>query len=126
MPWTSPDNKYDVMWNSLALQVVRYAGYMSLLLALLIIGASLYVLLSDWGYGVDKQFLLGPCLVGILYGTALTAESTLGLQGVRLLYTRIGVLSGHTVIGMYLFWYVLSLGAEVCFRKLSLAQTHST
>ena len=79
---------------------------------MVIIVGAVYALVSDWG-PVDTSFLQGPCLVIILLGVILAAEALIGLQGIRLLYTRYGVVTGHFMLGIYLTTLFLSIAAEV-------------
>lgn len=99
-------------WNTLSLTCVRQAAYISLWIAIVIIIGTTYVYLSNWG-PVDKSFLQGPCAVFILLGCILCFEALIGLQGIRLLYTRYGVVTGHFMMSIYLFTIFTSIIAEV-------------
>lgn len=105
--------------NSLVLLLVKGASWLEILVAVGIIALSIFVLANNWGPGFDASYFVGPCVLIILYGMILCTTSSLGLQGIRLLYTRIGVFSGHAVIAVYLTVFILVLGGEVLHYNCS-------
>ena len=103
--------------NSLILLLVKGASWLEILIAMGIIILSMFALLYDWGPGLDSSFLLGPCLLVIMIGLSLWAIASLGLQGIRLLYTRVGVFSGHIIIGLYFAVFIIALAGEVKYSN---------
>ena len=87
--------------NSFILLLVKGASWLEIFVAVSIIGLSVFVVANNWGSGFDASYLVGPGVLSILYGLILWTVASLGLQGIRLLYTRIGVFSGHVVIGVF-------------------------
>lgn len=87
----------------------------------MIVATGLYVLFADWG-PVDQSFLIGPCVLFILTGAALGAAALIGLQGIRLMYTRRGVVSGHFMLIVYLCTAAGAIAAE-CWALINFSLT---
>lgn len=99
--------------NTIFVYANRMLARFYVCLGLSLIAAAIYILFADWGPGLDREVLLGPSLLIICYGAILSSQALLCLQGLRLMYTRVGVVTGNVLMCIYIFILITTIATEM-------------